>query len=70
MSINVLRHILASSKLIKRTGKQSTFANLAARIDIGERNGGSSPDYRGYKTVAFGPTRLSDAQLIALSGAV
>jgi hypothetical protein len=47
---------------------QSTFANLVNRIDLGERNGGSSPDYRGYKTVAFGPTRLSDAQLIALSG--
>jgi hypothetical protein len=50
--------------------KQSTFTNPAARIDIGERNGGSNPDYRGYKTVAFGPTRLSDAQLIALSGTI
>ena len=44
--------------------------NPATRIDIGQRNGGSSPDYRGYKTVAFGPTLLSDAQLLALSGAV
>jgi hypothetical protein len=47
-----------------------SFSAPTNRIDIGERNGGSSPDYRGYKTVAFGPTRLSDAQLLALSGAL
>jgi hypothetical protein len=44
--------------------------NPETRIDIGQRNGGSSPDYRGYKTVAFGPTLLSDAQLVALSTAL
>jgi hypothetical protein len=46
----------------------STAVNASSRIDIGQLNGGSSPDYRGYKTVAFGPTLLSDAQLLALSG--
>jgi hypothetical protein len=50
--------------------KETTYNILDTRIDIGERNGGTNPDYRGYKTVAFGPTRLSDAQLIALSGTI
>jgi hypothetical protein len=48
----------------------STAVNASSRIDIAQFNGGSSPDYRGYKTVAFGPTLLSDAQLVTLSGAV
>jgi hypothetical protein len=48
----------------------STAVNASSRIDIAQLNGGSSPDYRGYKTVAFGPTLLSDAQLLALSGTI
>jgi hypothetical protein len=46
---------------------QSTFASPATNVHIGYR-ASAIPDYRGYKTVAFGPTRLSDAQLVALSG--
>jgi hypothetical protein len=48
----------------------TTSTNPVTRIDIGERGGGFAPDYRGYKTVAFGPTLLSDAQLVSLSGAL